>query len=48
VVPSPPRAISGPVPCPDLAGVVAAWERLPDPIKAGILAMIQAAGGDDA
>jgi hypothetical protein len=30
---------------PDLARVVAAWDRLPDAIKAGVLALVQAAGG---
>jgi hypothetical protein len=28
---------------PDLARVVAAWKKLPEPIKAGILAMVGAA-----
>ena len=28
----------------DLAKVVAAWPTLPDPLKAGILAMVKAAG----
>jgi len=28
---------------PDLAAVVAAWPELPEPIKAGILAMVKAA-----
>jgi hypothetical protein len=28
---------------PDLAEVVAAWPTLPEPIKAGILAMVKAA-----
>jgi hypothetical protein len=28
---------------PDLAAVVAAWERLPAAVKAGIVAMVQAA-----
>jgi hypothetical protein len=32
----------------DLARVVAAWDRLPEAIKAGILALVQAAGGRDA
>ena len=30
---------------PDLAAVVEAWPKLPEAIKAGILAMIRAAGG---
>ncbi len=30
---------------PDLARVVATWDRLPEAIKAGILALVQAAGG---
>jgi hypothetical protein len=30
---------------PDLAELVAAWPTLPDPIRAGILAMIRAAVG---
>jgi hypothetical protein len=30
---------------PDLAALVVAWPNLPEPIKAGILAMIRAAGG---
>jgi hypothetical protein len=29
--------------CPDLAAVVAAWPELPDAIKAGIVAMVEAA-----
>ena len=28
---------------PDLAAVIKAWDRLPDPIKAGILAMVKVA-----
>jgi hypothetical protein len=32
---------------PDLAQVVAAWDKLPKAIKAGVLAMIHAAGGSD-
>jgi hypothetical protein len=49
VVPSPPGAVSGPDLPPDLGRVVAAWDRLPDAIKAGILALVQAAsGGSDA
>lgn len=30
---------------PRLAAVIGAWPSLPEPIKAGILAMIRAAGG---
>jgi len=30
---------------PDLAAVVEAWPKLPEAIRAGILAMIRAAGG---
>jgi hypothetical protein len=30
---------------PDLAAVVEAWGRLPDAIRAGILALVKAAGG---
>jgi len=37
--------VSGPQFPPDLARVVAAWDRLPEAIKAGILALVQAAGG---
>jgi len=33
---------------PDLARVVAAWDRFPEAIKAGVLALVQAAGGPDA
>jgi hypothetical protein len=45
LVPSPSEAASGPVFSPDLARVVAAWPDLPDAIKAGVLAIVQAAGG---
>jgi hypothetical protein len=49
VVPSPVGAPSNPVLPTDLARVVAAWDRLSDPIKAGILALVQAAlGGSNA
>ncbi|HXG11398.1 MAG TPA: hypothetical protein VNK04_16710 [Gemmataceae bacterium] len=44
-VPSSSGTVSGPQFPPDLARVVAAWDRLPEAIKAGILALIQAAGG---
>ena len=30
---------------PDLARVVAAWPDLPDPVRAGVLAMVAASGG---
>jgi hypothetical protein len=35
----------GGIPDPALAALIAAWPALPDPIKAGILAMIRAASG---
>jgi hypothetical protein len=44
-VPTPPGAVSGPQFPPDLARVVAAWDRLPEAIKAGVLALVQASGG---
>jgi hypothetical protein len=44
-VPRPPGADSGPEFPPDLSLVVDAWDHLPAAIKAGILAMVQAAGG---
>ena len=47
VVPCPSGAISGLDFPPDLARVVAAWDRLPEAIKAGVLALVQAAGGSD-
>jgi len=31
---------------PDLAAVVEAWPKLPESIKAGIVAMVKAAGGE--
>ncbi|MCX5673260.1 MAG: hypothetical protein NTU94_18245 [Planctomycetota bacterium] len=31
--------------CPDLAAVISAWPCLPDALKAGIVAMVKAAGG---
>jgi hypothetical protein len=31
---------------PDLALVVDSWHRLPEPIRAGILAMVKAASGE--
>jgi hypothetical protein len=45
VVPCPPGAVSVPGFPPDLARVVAAWDRLPEAIKAGVLALVQVAGG---
>ncbi len=32
---------------PDLAAVVAAWADLPNAVRAGILAMVRVAGGDE-
>jgi hypothetical protein len=43
VVPSPPGAISGQPFPPDLARVINAWDRLPEAIKAGVLALVNAA-----
>jgi len=43
VVPTPPGAISGKQMPTDLGRVVDAWDRLPDAIKAGVLALVQAA-----
>jgi hypothetical protein len=37
-------AVTGAVRDPDLAAVVAAWPALPPAIRAGILAMVNAAG----
>jgi hypothetical protein len=37
-----------PDPGPDLAELVAAWPALPEPIRAGILAMIRSASGKGA
>jgi hypothetical protein len=31
---------------PDLAALVAAWPDLPEPIRAGIMAMVRASGGN--
>jgi hypothetical protein len=45
VVPSPNSALSSPEIPTDLAAVAAAWDHLPDAIKAGVLALVQAAGG---
>ena len=51
VVPSSSHADSGPfsppLGDPDLARVMAVWPRLAEAIKAGILALVQAAGGPD-
>lgn len=44
VGPSPSGAISCPFP-PDLARVAAVWDDLPQAIKAGVLALVQAAAG---
>ena len=33
---------------PDLQAIIKAWPELPDAVKAGILAMVHAAGGRDA
>jgi hypothetical protein len=33
-------------PCLDLAAVVAAWPRLPEALRAGILAMVKAAASE--
>lgn len=52
VVPSSLRSDSGLFPAalddPALAQIAAGWAHLPEAIKAGILAMIQAAGGSNA
>ena len=48
VVPTPSRAASSSQLPPDLALVVASWDRLPEAIKAGVLALVQAAGGPNA
>lgn len=45
VVPTPSGVVSGPTFPADLATVVAAWERLPDAIKAAILALVNTTGG---
>jgi hypothetical protein len=47
VVPSPSEAVSGPDFPPDLARVVAAWPDLPQAIKAGVLALVNAAAGGE-
>jgi len=33
---------------PDLAAVIRAWPTLPEPVKAGIVAMVRASAGDSA
>jgi hypothetical protein len=33
---------------PDLAAVVTAWPNLPEPLKAGIMAIVRASGGGSA
>ena len=38
---------STPTADPDLALIASAWAQLPEVIKTGILAMVQAAGGHD-
>jgi hypothetical protein len=48
VVPSPSGNVPGVEFPPDLARVVAAWNRLPDAIKVGVVALVQAAGVADA
>src|SRR5262249_45253223 len=45
VVPSPHGAVSGPQFPADLAQVIAAWDSLPEAIKAGIRALVRAVGG---
>jgi hypothetical protein len=32
---------------PDLATVIDAWDRLPEPVRAGIVAMVKAASGSE-
>jgi hypothetical protein len=44
MVPRPQGADFGTILPPDLARVVGAWEYLPNVIKVGILALVQAAG----
>jgi hypothetical protein len=40
--PKPPRSLPDD---PDLVAIAAAWPTLPGPVKAGIVAMVRAAGG---
>jgi hypothetical protein len=32
---------------PDLAAVISAWDRLPEAVRAGIVAMVKAASGSE-
>src|SRR5712691_1885831 len=48
VVPSLLEAALPPTTSPELALVINAWTKLPDAIRAGILALVRAAGGSDA
>jgi hypothetical protein len=47
VVPSVPNALSNPNLPPEIAKIAAAWDRLPEAVRAGINAMIAAASGDE-
>ena len=38
-------SLTNPNIAPELAAILDAWPRLPEPIKAGILALVRAAGG---
>ena len=44
-------SVAAPLPCdtrqtdPNLAAVIDAWDRLPEAVRAGIVAMVRAAGG---
>jgi hypothetical protein len=44
VVPCPPEAEKTPQLPPDLAHLLAGWDQLPEAIRTGILAMVNAAG----
>jgi hypothetical protein len=44
-VPCPAKAVSGQKIPDDLARVIDAWNHLPEAIKAGILALVNATGG---
>ncbi len=48
LVPCPPKNVSSPLTDPDLARLVALWPKLPDAIKAGISALVNASVVDDA
>ncbi len=48
LVPTPPKNVSSPLTDPDLARLVALWPKLPDAIKAGISALVNASVVDDA